>query len=183
MGSLLILRFACSLFIGLLSFFSMGAVPFAAAQEFKGNPAREVGPVSNLPLPRFVSLRSELVYVRAGPGMRYPVKWVYHRRHYPLEVVQEFDTWRKIRDIDNEEGWVHQSLLSSNRYALVQADAAVTILHQPEADARPVAQVEPHVLVKLDACKATWCEISASGYEGWLLKNQLWGVYEGEESE
>jgi len=155
----------------------------ALAQTFVGNPATEKGPVTSLPMPRFVSLRADAVYVRAGPGMRYPVRWVYQRRHYPVEITQEFDTWRKIRDADNEEGWVHQSLLSSNRFVLVQAERAITIYKRPDAEARPVAQLEPNVVARLLACRDEWCEVEASGFDGWLLKNQLWGVYAPEESE
>lgn len=143
----------------------------------------DVGIVTGLKLPRFVSLRSDTVYVRAGPDMRYPVKWVYQRRGYPLQVIQEFDTWRKIRDADNEEGWVHQSLLSGNRHVLVTGEAPVTIYRKPGEGARAVAQIEPGVVAKLDECEDNWCEVSVSGYDGWLLKTSLWGVYEYEESE
>ena len=145
--------------------------------------SEDVGIVTGLPVPRFVSLRSDTVYVRAGPGMRYPVKWVYQRRGYPLQVIQEFDTWRKIRDADNEEGWVHQSLLSGNRHVLIMGDTPSTIFKKPEDEARAVAQVEPGVVAKLNECADNWCQVSASGYDGWLLKSSLWGVYEHEESE
>jgi len=144
--------------------------------------ARETGVVTGLPLPRFVSLRSDTVYVRSGPGMRYPVKWVYQRREYPLQITQEFDTWRKVRDIDMEEGWVHQSLLSGNRHVLIRGDGPATMYRKPASDARAVAQVEPGVVAKFDECEDTWCKVSVSGYEGWLLKDLLWGVYEHEES-
>lgn len=140
------------------------------------------GEVSGLPLPRFVSLRSDTVYLRAGPGMRYPVKWVYQRRNYPMQVVQEFDTWRKLRDADGEEGWVHQSLVSGNRYVLLRGDAPHTLYRRASSNSRKLAQIEPGVVAKLSECEDTWCKISASGYSGWLLKNPLWGVYEVEES-
>ncbi|MBU6235183.1 MAG: SH3 domain-containing protein [Alphaproteobacteria bacterium] len=163
------------LFLLMLSLFL--AAPAAPAR------AEDIGSVTKLPLPRFVSLRSDTVYVRAGPGMRFPVKWVYQRRSYPLQVVQEFDTWRKIRDSDGDEGWVHQSLLSGNRHVLVAGQIPVTIYKKPESDARPVAQIEPGVVAKLNECEDDWCDVSVSGYEGWLLKSTLWGVYEHEESE
>lgn len=159
---------------------------FLAAPCFAGSATggtTEVGAVTGMPLPRYVSLRSDTVYVRAGPGMRFPVKWVYQRRSYPLQVVQEFDTWRKIKDADGDEGWVHQSLLSGNRHVLVTGTEPVTIFKKPESDARPVAQVEPGVVAKLNECEDNWCDVSVSGYDGWLLKASLWGVYEREESE
>jgi len=140
------------------------------------------GVVSGLPLPRFVSLRSDTVYVRAGPGMRYPVKWVYQRRAYPLRVIQEFDTWRKVQDIEGEEGWVHQSLLSGNRHVLIDSADPVTLYKKPDTGSRPVAQAEKGVVAKLDECEDNWCNVSVSGYKGWVLKTSLWGVYEHEES-
>lgn len=143
----------------------------------------DVGIVTGLKVPRYVSLRSDTVYVRAGPGMRYPVKWVYQRRFYPLQVVQEFDTWRKVKDPDGEEGWVHQSLLSGNRHVLITGDQPITLYKKPDSTARAVAQAEPGVVAKLNECADNWCEVSASGYDGWLLKASLWGVYEHEESE
>lgn len=143
----------------------------------------DVGAVTGLKVPRYVSLRSDTVYVRAGPGMRYPVKWVYERRGYPLQVIQEFDTWRKIRDVDGEEGWVHQSLLSGTRHVLVQGDKVMTLYKKADSGARPVAQIETGVVAKLNECADNWCQVSASGYDGWLLKSSLWGVYEHEESE
>ncbi len=141
------------------------------------------GSVTGLPLPRFVSLRSDTVYVRAGPGMRYPVKWIYQRRGYPLQIVQEFDTWRKLHDADGDEGWVHQSLLSGGRHVLVTGRDVVTMYKRPGGNARGVAQLEPGVVAKLNECADTWCNVSVSGYDGWLLKSSLWGVYEHEESE
>lgn len=145
--------------------------------------AEETGSVTGLPLPRFVSLRSDTVYVRAGPGMRFPVKFVYQRRGYPLEVVQEFDTWRKVQDADGDDGWVHQSLLSGMRHVLVGGQLPVTMYKKADTNARPVAQIESGVVAKLDECADNWCKVSASGYDGWLLKSSLWGVYEHEESE
>ncbi len=158
----------------------------AAAQGATANAiplSDDVGIVTGLKVPRFVSLRSDTVYVRAGPGMRYPVKWVYQRRFYPLQVVQEFDTWRKVKDADGEEGWVHQSLLSGARHVIIQGDAPLTLYKKADSSARAVAQIEPGVVAKLDECADTWCQVSASGYDGWLLKSSLWGVYEHEESE
>lgn len=170
-------RIFLSLFIVALSLF----LPLAGFAQTPGG--GDVGSVTGLPLPRFVSLRSDAVYVRAGPGMRFPVKWVYQRRGYPLQVVQEFDTWRKIRDADGDDGWVHQSLLSGGRHVLIGGKLPVTLYRKPDDRDRPVAQVEPGVVAKLQGCKDAWCDISASGYEGWVLKTYLWGVYEHEESE
>jgi len=124
---------------------------------------------SGLPIPRFVSLRSDKVFVRTGPAQRYPIKWVFKREGLPIEIVQEFDTWRKIRDLDGEEGWIHQSLLSG-----------IILLCEPEVDARPVVALEPKVVAQLIQCVEAWCELKISGYEGWAERKMLWGIYEDE---
>lgn len=139
-----------------------------------------VGEVTKLPLPRFVSVRSDRVYARTGPGTRYPIKWVYQRDNLPVEIVQEFDTWRKIRDKDGEEGWVHQSLLSGKRFGIVNTEQAVPLLKRTSDDSPPVALIESGVIVMLDSCENHWCHISVSGFNGWLSYDSLWGIYEGE---
>ncbi|HEX6977811.1 MAG TPA: SH3 domain-containing protein [Alphaproteobacteria bacterium] len=133
----------------------------------------------SLPLPRYVSLRSDEVNVRTGPGVRYPVEWVFTRRHMPVEVIQEFEHWRKIRDVEGTEGWVHQSMLSGRRYALVTGEVR-TLRRRPEADAPVVARVEPGVVGEIVECEGQWCRIDAGGIRGWLPRNEFWGVYPNE---
>jgi SH3-like domain-containing protein len=108
---------------------------------------------------------------------------MYQRQGYPVQIVQEFDTWRKIQDVDGDAGWVHQSLLSGDRSVLVGGRLPVALRRKPDDNARVVAQIEPGVLAKFNECEQTWCKVSVSGYDGWLLKNLLWGVYEHDESE
>ncbi len=115
------------------------------------------GRVSSLPLPRFVSLRTEPVNMRTGPGVRYPVMWVYQRRNLPVEITDEFDTWRQIRDPDGEEGWVHQSMLSGQRTGLVTNDTSFRCPKQTEL-----------------------CLVEANGTKGWLHRDLFWGLYEDE---
>jgi SH3-like domain-containing protein len=136
---------------------------------------------SGLPIPRFISLNSDKVFMRTGPGLRYPIRWVYTKRNMPIEVIQEFDTWRKIRDYDGETGWVHQSLLSGRRTAIVNNGKGVVLLKKPQAAAQPVAILEPEVLLSLEECNAQWCEVEVAGFSGWVEKNSLWGVYAEEE--
>lgn len=136
---------------------------------------------TNLPLPRFVSLKSDKVYVRAGPAMRYPIKWIYKRDGMPVEITQEFDSWRKVRDIDGEEGWVHQSLLSGERTIIVKSGDLIALREKSAADARMLARLEPNVIAQVDKCKKDWCRIETSGFRGWIERNSLWGIYENEE--
>ena len=136
---------------------------------------------TELPLPRFVSLRSEKVYVRAGPALRYPIKWVYRRDKLPVEIIQEFENWRKIRGYDDDEGWIHQSLLSGARTVIVRAAEPVPMREGFTEKAKMIARVEPDVVATLDQCSDAWCRIEARGYEGWVQRKNLWGVYEDEE--
>jgi SH3-like domain-containing protein len=132
-----------------------------------------------LPIPRFVSLRSDEVNLRTGPGTRYPVEWVMRRRHLPVEVLAEFENWRKIRDPSGTEGWVHQSTLSGRRYALVMGETRA-LRRAPQNDAGVVARAESGVVGQLLECRAQWCRIDAGGFRGWLERRQIWGIYPSE---
>jgi len=136
---------------------------------------------SGQPIPRFVSVKSDKVFVRSGPGVRYPIKWVFKKKGYPIEVIQEFDTWRKIRDHEGEEGWIHQTLLSGKRRALVIADKGVTMSKKPLLDAKPIAFLEENVVTAVNQCVAEFCQVEISGFKGWIERKSLWGVYEAEQ--
>ena len=136
---------------------------------------------SGLPIPRFVTLAAEKVFVRTGPALRYPIKWVYQRERLPVEIIQEFDTWRKIRDMDGDDGWVHQSLLSGDRSAIIKGEGNVAVRKEAQADSRIVAYLEPTVIAALEACHGAWCEIKADGYEGFVERKFLWGIYDSED--
>ncbi len=137
--------------------------------------------VTDLPLPRFVSLRADKVYVRAGPALRYPIQWVYRRAGLPVEITQEFESWRRIRDHVGDEGWVHQSLLSGQRSVLIRGDDLVILREHATDQARMVARLEPDVVAHLDRCNPQWCRIHVSGYRGWVERNFLWGIYAQED--
>jgi SH3-like domain-containing protein len=136
---------------------------------------------SGLPIPRFVSLRSDKVFVRTGPAQRYPIKWIFVKKGMPIEIIQEFDTWRKIRDIKGDEGWIHQALLSGKRNAIVVAEEGAMVLRKAKEGAKPVALMEKNVQLVLEECRADWCKVEAGDFSGWTKRNLLWGVYEAEE--
>ena len=140
--------------------------------------AQETPKASGLPLPRFVSLRSEEVNLRTGPGVQYPVDWVYKRRNMPVEVLAEFGTWRKVRDIQGTQGWVHQSLLSSNRWVTITGQAR-TLRRRADSNSPAVARIEPGAHAQIAECPEDngWCRVTAGGYEGWLRRVEVWGVY------
>jgi len=147
-----------------------------------------IGP-SGLPLPRFVSLKSNRVNVRVGPDQnKYAIAWSYRRQGLPVEIIQEYDNWRRIRDSDGDLGWVNQALLSGRRTVIVtpwQKDKnQLCALHRrPAADSVPVALVEPGVIGRLRQCNGEWCELEMRESHGWLKQDQLWGVYAGEKTD
>ncbi len=144
-------------------------------------PVADVLANSGLPLPRFVSLRSDRVNMRTGPGVQYPVDWTYLRRGFPVEVIAEFDAWRKIRDWEGAEGWVHQSMIAGRRTLVVIG--SVRPLRRKEGDeTQPVALVEPGVVGELLECpkESLFCRVGLASQVGWLKRSEFWGVHRGE---
>ncbi len=162
------------LLVGLM-FLCLGQVREAFAQT------EDVFNNSGLPIPRFVSLRSDKVFVRTGPALRYPIKWIYTKEALPVEVIQEFDTWRQVRDKDGEEGWIHSSLLSGKRTAIVDYDTDVYLHKKYDSASKKLAQIENDALVHIEECNLFWCQVEAGGFSGWVERKSLWGVYETEE--
>jgi SH3-like domain-containing protein len=142
-------------------------------------PCPDLGSETNLPIPRFVSLRSNEVNLRAGPGTTYPVDWVYVRRGLPVEVIAEFDVWRKIRDWQNTVGWVHQSMLAGRRTILI-VGADRVIRQEPGEAAAVVARLASGVIGRLLSCRDSWCQIEVQTYRGWLRRDEFWGAYPDE---
>jgi SH3-like domain-containing protein len=146
---------------------------------------RPVGP-SGLPIPRFVSLKAEKVNVRRGPSSEHPVAWVFQRKGLPVEIVAEFENWRRVRDSDGEEGWILQNMLSGKRTAVIapwKQGQTVPLHATPQAGAGLVAQASAGVLAEVEGCNGQWCELAAGGYGGFIEQTQLWGVYPGEKVE
>lgn len=137
---------------------------------------------SGLPVPRFVTLAAGEARLRAGPGRDYPVKWLYVRRTLPVEVIDEWGIYRKVRDPDGEEGWMNQALLSGARYGMVVGKLA-NVRARPETAAPIVWHAEPGVIARVQVCSAGWCRIQADGRAGYVQTLDLWGVYPNEEIE
>jgi SH3-like domain-containing protein len=143
---------------------------------------RQLGP-SGLPIPRFVSLKAEKVNVRRGPSSDHPVAWVFQRKGLPVEIVAEFENWRRVRDSDGEEGWILQNMLAGKRTAVIapwKQGQAVPVHSGPAANAGLVAQMDAGVVAEVSHCDGAWCELTAGGYDGYVEQTQLWGVYPGE---
>ncbi len=131
---------------------------------------------TGLPLPRFVSLRASEVNMRTGPGVRYPIQWKLVYRHMPVEIVAEFENWRKIREWEGSVGWVHKSMLSGQRWVIIRKGKQ-TLRGSTKPDAPVVARIEKKVIGKVEKCDARWCKIDFSGFSGWMRHKQIWGVY------
>jgi len=133
----------------------------------------------DLQLPRFASLRYDPVNLRTGPGDRYPVEWVYHRKGLPVEIIAQYDVWRRIRDWQGTEGWVHQRLVTATRTVIV--DGTQRMLHAGPNSATPaVARLDPGVIARLIECEGAWCQIEVRDIKGWLTRGEVWGVYSDE---
>jgi SH3-like domain-containing protein len=147
-------------------------------------PARAGNDVTgSLPVPRFVSLKTDRVNVRGGPDKDHDVTFIYTRIGWPVEITAEFENWRRIRDSDGSEGWVYHSMLSGKRMAVVRlrASADLAPLHaKPEAQSTVTARLQSGVLGIVKQCTGTWCRLVGEGFDGWVEQSRLWGVYPDE---
>lgn len=146
--------------------------------------AQQLGPETGLPLPRFVSLKSSEVNVRFGPGPDYPIAWTYVQFGLPVEITQEFDNWRRVRDWEGEEGWVLWNLLSGDRSVVVlevEGGAPLPVHARASLDSDVVARLESGVVASVERCEEGWCRLTDSRFTGWVEQERLWGVYPDEE--
>lgn len=132
------------------------------------------------PAPYFASMKSEKIYMRLGPGEDYPIKWIYHRKGLPVEVLGSYDAWRRVRDMDGETGWIHTALLSRERMTVVMGQGVVPVQRDTESGAGVVAEAKPGAIGRLRHCKASICEVKFDGAEGWVPRTRLWGLADGE---
>lgn len=133
------------------------------------------GPVTNLPLPRYVSMKANEGNVRRGPSLAHRIDWVFKRRDMPLRITAEHGHWRRVEDRDGAGGWVHYALLSGARTVLIEQDM-MPIHARPDPAAPMTAAFELGVVARLGDCSPEWCRITAGGYRGWARKAHLWGV-------
>ena len=141
--------------------------------------AAEKGAVTNLPLPRFVSLKASKANARRGPSLSHRIDWVYKRKQMPLEIYAEYENWRRVRDIEGAGGWVHYSLLSGVRTVILTVNMQ-PLTKGPDENSNIVARFEKDVIAEIEKCYLDWCQLTSGGYKGWVPKTSLWGVYEKE---
>jgi len=159
----------------------LAAVAFVAPDRVSAEGV--VGPKSGLPMPRFVSLKPDRVNVRGGPTRDHEVAFVFTRAGMPVEIIAESDNWRRIRDWEGAEGWVYHAMLSGRRTAVVspkEKKELVPLRRRADPDADVVARVQAGVLASVRRCTGAWCRITGTGFDGWVLQEQLWGVYPNE---
>lgn len=143
---------------------------------------------SGLPVPRFVSLKSDRVNLRSGPGTDYPTSWVFRRAGMPVEVIKEFEAWRQVRDAEGATGWVLSAMLSGRRTALImpwevkpgQPAPEVALKEADREGARPVAMIEAGVIANIRSCDKRWCSVIVAEFRGYVEQHKLWGVYPDE---
>lgn len=141
--------------------------------------AQERGPVTNLPIPRFVSIKASEANVRRGPSLTHRVDWVFQARDLPVEITAEHGHWRRVRDRDGVGGWVHHALLSGVRTGIVEGETAA-LRTRPEVNSPMRAVLERNVIGRIQSCDGTWCRFTAGGYRGWILQTEIWGTRMGE---
>ena len=134
-----------------------------------------LGPVTNLPIPRYVSMKAEQGNVRRGPSLTHRIDWIFQHKGMPLRVTAEYGHWRRVEDIDGEGGWMHYSLLSGLRTVIVQQDE-VFLRMQPEENSITRVRAQEGAILRLSECEQGWCRVSRGRYKGWVPRQALWGL-------
>lgn len=166
--------------------FTLAAVFLAASPAARSASETPSGKVSGLPVPRYVSLKTDRVNLREGPSKDHRTAWVFQRAGLPVEITAEYETWRRIRDAEGTEGWVLHSLLSGRRTALVMPWAKagtqpLSLYDKADEQSRVVAQLQPNVIANVKACKEGWCRVVIGAEtNGFIKQDRLWGVYPNE---
>jgi len=157
-------RFALAILVLLLA--SAGA-PANAAETIK--------------VPYFASMKDGKTNMREGPGENYRIKWIYHRKGLPVEVIATYDVWRRVRDMDGEIGWVHMALLSRERMAVVMGAGMTAVTARADAKSDVVGEAARGAIGRLERCVPSACEVKFDRAEGWVARTQLWGIGDGEQ--
>ena len=166
-------------FCGVVAAFFVALVAASAS-------AAPQGTVTGLPLPRYASLKTDRVNLREGPSKDHATKWVFERAGLPVEITEEFATWRKVRDSEGAEGWVLHTLLSGRRTGLVgpgKKDESYNVTSAPTGKGDVVARLQAGVIVNIKRCDGASCQVYGDGYKGYMQQTDLWGVYPGEKVE
>lgn len=173
------------LFFTLLYFvlyYFLSLCSYAQAKDSYTHTSSEIitkGRVTNLPIPRFVTLKNSKTYMRSGPGKDYGLLWVYQKKGLPIEVLDEYEQWRRVKDLDGSEGWIHQSVLSGRRM-LITLEGIHNVYENADSDSDIVAKVESEIILPIEKCTTYYCYVVHDKFSGWLKKSVLYGVYDTE---
>ena len=136
----------------------------------------EKGIVTGHDIPRFVSLKSNEINLRVGPSINYPINIKYIKKNLPIEIIDEFKLWRKVRDFEGNTGWIKKGLLKGDRYVLTSIKNNNTkVFNRPNG--KEIGIIKKNNILKLEICLENWCYISHQDINGWLSKDNIWGVY------
>ena len=147
---------------------------------FNFNLYGKTGSVTGLDIPRFVSLKSDEANIRVGPSVNYPIKLKYVLKNLPLEIIDEFDVWRKSRDHEGNIGWVHKSLIKGDRFILVNYNTNKDVKLYNIPNGKIIGIIKKNNILDLNLCILNWCRVTQNKFSGWLLKKNIWGVYDTE---
>ena len=148
-----------------------------------GSLAPNAAGASGLPVPRFVSLKNDKVNVRKGPSSEHALAFSYQQKGLPVEITAEFENWRRVRDAEGSEGWILQNMLSGKRTALVapgRKGSYMNLMNGPSVESGAEARLASGVVAEIKSCDGSWCRVIASGYDGYVDQNMVWGAYPGE---
>jgi len=123
---------------------------------------------------KFLSLKNNEVNLRLGPSFEYPIKLTYNKKFLPVIILDKSETWRKIKDFENNSGWIHISQLSKRQAAINYKNNSI-LFKKPTIYSKPIAKLEAGRLVLIKKCNIKWCKISSGNFNGWIDKNSLWG--------
>lgn len=128
--------------------------------------------------PYYVSIKSKSkeANVRTGPSVKYPIRWVYQRPNWPMQVTATFEHWRKVRDAYGQAGWIHETLLTRKRHIVTKFEGVEELLKLPVDNADTIAVLENNVIGELIQCKNQWCKVQFNDHKGWIQTQYLWGV-------
>ncbi|MEQ9122551.1 MAG: SH3 domain-containing protein [Alphaproteobacteria bacterium] len=169
-----VLALAAGTFLAGFAYVGILISPASAQQD-----DRVVGKETGLPIPRYVSIRADEANLRVGPGGLFPIRWRLLRRNMPARIEDEEGQWREIVLHDGERGWLYNPLLSGARYLYVTADQA-PLARKPEAGAQVSAYVQKGVVLRATTCEPGWCEVRKGEIRGWIARDAVWGVLDGE---
>ena len=142
--------------------------------------AENIGSDTGYKIPRFVSLKSNDVNLRIGSSTNYPIILKYTMKALPVEIIDEYQVWRKINDREGNQGWIHKTLIQGDRYAIInqQYNSSVQIYSKPKGHI--IGEIGEYNIVKIKICLNQWCKINYKKNSGWINKKYLWGVYNDE---